>query len=230
LGTINPIEKIINLAHEQGAVVLVDGAQAAPHTAIDVTKLDCDFYTFSGHKTYGPTGIGALYAKTDLLEKMPAYQGGGEMIKMVSFKKTILNDIPYKFEAGTPNIAGAIGLATALNYITDLGLDRIAKYEHELLDYATTVLSQIPGLTIIGTAKQKASIVSFLLDYAHAHDAGTILDHQGIAVRSGHHCAMPAMEHFGVAATIRASFAFYNTKAEIDALAVGIQKVKEIMR
>ncbi len=230
LGTINPIKEIITKAKTVGAITLIDGAQAAPHIQIDVQALDCDFYAFSGHKMYGPTGIGVLYGKENLLEKMPPYQGGGEMIKMVSFSKTIYNDLPHKFEAGTPNIAGAIGLAAAIHYLKNIGLDLIAAYEHELLDYATTEALKIPGLKLIGTAKNKANILSFILDFAHAHDVGTILDLQGIAIRSGHHCAMPVMEFFKVPATIRASFAFYNTKSDVDHLIGGLEKVREVFK
>lgn len=230
LGTVNPIQSMIAKAHQYHAKVLIDGAQAAPHTLIDVQALDCDFYAFSGHKVFGPTGIGVLYAKKDLLEQMPPYQGGGEMIKVVSFNKTIYNDIPYKFEAGTPDIAGAIGLGAAIDYINNIGIDNIAVYEHELLDYAQQALAEVPELRLIGTAKNKTSIVSFVLPYAHAHDVGTILDCEGIAVRSGHHCAMPAMEHFHLPATVRASLAFYNTHADIDRLVMALNKVREIFR
>lgn len=229
LGTINPVEKIIKMAHAYKAKVLIDGAQAAPHLTIDVHALDCDFYAFSGHKVFAPCGIGVLYGKQELLEQMPPYQGGGEMIKMVSFTKTIYNDLPHKFEAGTPSIAGAIGLAAAIDYVSAIGLDTIKAYEHELLNYATKEALTVPGLQLIGTAKHKASILSFILEHAHAHDVGTILDFQGIAVRSGHHCAMPVMEHFKVPATVRASFAFYNTFAEVDALIAGLHQVKEVL-
>ena len=211
-----------------GAVVLVDGAQAAPHIAIDVQDLDVDFYALSGHKIYGPTGIGILYGKENLLEAMPPYQGGGDMIRTVSFKKTTYNVLPYKFEAGTPFIAGAIGLGAAIDYINELGLDNIAAHEHELLEYATTLSRDIPELKIIGTAKEKASVFSFTLGRIHPHDIGTILDHEGIAVRTGHHCAMPVMERLGIAATARASFGLYNTREEVDALFAGIRKVQKV--
>jgi cysteine desulfurase/selenocysteine lyase len=230
LGTINALHQVIRLAHRQGVPVLVDGAQAAPHLKVDVRELDCDFYAFSGHKVFGPTGIGVLYGKAELLEAMPPYQGGGDMIKSVTFEKTVYNDLPYKFEAGTPHIGGVIGLGAAISYVDRVGLDRIAAYEQELLEYATEVLSAIPGVRIIGTADEKASLISFVLDEVHAHDVGTILDHEGIAIRAGHHCAMPVMQRFGVAATARASLAFYNTKKEIDALVGAIHKAIEMFR
>ena len=230
LGTLNPIEKIIRLAHNRSIPVLVDGAQAVPHLPIDVQALDCDFYVFSGHKMYGPTGVGVLYGKAALLEKMPPYQGGGDMIASVSFEKTTYNALPYKFEAGTPNIAGVIGLGTAVEYLTSIGLENILDYENDLLAYATTALSMISGMNLIGTAKEKAGVLSFTLDQIHPHDIGTILDRDGIAIRSGHHCAQPLMKRLGVPATARASFAFYNTRAEIDALAIAIGKVKEVFR
>jgi cysteine desulfurase/selenocysteine lyase len=228
LGTINPVRQIIEMAHRAGALALIDGAQAAPHLKIDVQALDADFYTFSGHKVYGPTGIGILYGKARLLNAMPPYQGGGDMIKSVTFEKTIYADLPYKFEAGTPNIAGGIGLGAAFDYVTHIGLDKIAAYEHELLIYGTEALSRIPGLRLIGTAREKAAVLSFVMDGIHPHDIGTVLDRQGIAVRTGHHCAQPVMDRFGVPATARASLAFYNTAAEIDALVAGLGKVKEI--
>ena len=228
LGTINPIETIITMAHEYGAKVLIDGAQAAPHTLIDVKKLDCDFYVFSGHKLFGPTGVGVLYGKKDLLEKMPPYQGGGDMIKMVSMKETQYNDLPYKFEAGTPNIAGVIGLGAAIDYVNEIGLENISTYENELLNYANQQASEITGLKFIGTARQKASILSFTLDGIHPHDVGTILNSEGIAIRTGHHCAMPVMEYFKIPATSRASFTFYNTHEEIDALIKAIEKCKKV--
>ncbi len=228
LGTINPIKKMIDMAHQVGAKILIDGAQAAPHTVVDVKALDCDFYVFSGHKLFGPTGIGVLYGKQELLESMPPYQGGGDMIKMVTLEKTLYNDLPYKFEAGTPHIAGVIGLGAAIDYIQSIGLDVIAAYEHELLTYATQQVDAIESVTLVGTAKEKTSILSFVMDEIHPHDIGTIIDHEGIAIRTGHHCAMPVMEHFNLAATARASFAFYNTKAEIDLLVAGIQKCKEV--
>lgn len=228
LGTINPIETIITMAHEYDAKVLIDGAQAAPHTLIDVKKLDCDFYVFSGHKLFGPTGVGVLYGKKDLLEKMPPYQGGGDMIKMVSMKETQYNDLPYKFEAGTPNIAGVIGLGAAIDYVNEIGLENISTYENELLNYANQQASEITGLKFIGTARQKASILSFTLDGIHPHDVGTILNSEGIAIRTGHHCAMPVMEYFKIPATSRASFTFYNTHEEIDALIKAIEKCKKV--
>jgi cysteine desulfurase/selenocysteine lyase len=228
LGTINPVRQIIEMAHRAGALALIDGAQAAPHMKVDVQALDADFYAFSGHKVIGPTGIGILYGKARLLNAMPPYQGGGDMIKSVTFEKTIYADLPYKFEAGTPNIAGGIGLGAAFDYVTRIGLDNIAAYEHELLVYGTEALSRIPGLRILGTAREKAAVLSFVIDGIHPHDIGTVLDRQGIAVRTGHHCAQPVMERLGVPATTRASLAFYNTIAEIDALAAGLAKVKEI--
>jgi cysteine desulfurase/selenocysteine lyase len=228
LGTINPVRQIVEMAHRAGALALIDGAQAAPHLKIDVQALDADFYAFSGHKVIGPTGIGILYGKARLLNAMPPYQGGGDMIKSVTFEKTIYADLPYKFEAGTPNIAGGIGLGAAFDYVTRIGLDNIAAYEHQLLVYGTEALSRIPGLRIVGTAREKAAVLSFVIDGIHPHDIGTVLDRQGIAVRTGHHCAQPVMDRFGVPATTRASLAFYNTFAEIDALAAGLGKVKEI--
>ena len=228
LGTINPIETIITMAHEYDAKVLIDGAQAAPHTLIDVKKLDCDFYVFSGLKVFGPTGVGVLYGKKDLLEKMPPYQGGGDMIKMVTMMETQYNDLPYKFEAGTPNIAGVIGLGAAIDYVNEIGLENISQYENELLDYANQQASEITGLKFIGTARQKASILSFTLDGIHPHDVGTILNSEGIAIRTGHHCAMPVMEYFKIPATSRASFTFYNTHEEIDALIKAIEKCKKV--
>ena len=228
LGTINPTKAIIKLAHERGVPVLIDGAQAVPHLKVDVRDLDCDFYAFSGHKLYGPSGIGVLYGKAELLEAMPPYQGGGEMINSVTFEKTTYSDLPNKFEAGTPNIAGGVGLGTAIDYVTEIGLDRIAAHENELLAHATRAVGKVPGVRIIGTAPCKASVLSFTMDCAHPHDLGTVLDQEGIAVRTGHHCAQPTMERFGVPATARASFAFYNTKQEIDALVGGLHKVIEV--
>ena len=228
LGTINPAAEMIEMAHRAGALALVDGAQAAPHMKVDVQALDADFYTFSGHKVFGPTGIGILFGKSKLLNAMPPYQGGGDMIRTVTFEKTTYNDLPYKFEAGTPNIAGGIGLGAALDYVTRIGLDKIAHYEHDLLLYGTEALSRIPGLRMIGTARDKAAVLSFVIEGIHPHDIGTVLDRQGIAVRTGHHCAQPVMDFFGIPATTRASLAFYNTASEIDALAAGLQKVKEI--
>ena len=228
LGTINPVRAIIDMAHRVGALALIDGAQAAPHMKIDVGLLDADFYTFSGHKVFGPTGIGVLYGKAKLLDAMPPYQGGGDMIRTVTFEKTTYNDVPYKFEAGTPNIAGGIGMGAALDYVTNLGLDRIAAYEHELLVYGTQLLSRISGLRMIGTAREKAAVLSFVIDGIHPHDIGTVLDRMGIAVRTGHHCAQPVMDWFRIPATTRASLAFYNTTSELDALADGLRKVKEV--
>jgi len=229
LGTINPVEQIIQSAHRWNVPVLLDGAQAAPHLEVDVRALDCDFYALSGHKLYGPTGIGVLYGKAALLAALPPYQSGGDMISSVSFAQTVYNVIPYKFEAGTPNIAGTIGLGAAIDYVNALGLDILGAYEQELLRYATDALSRLPGLRLIGTAKEKAAVLSFVLDGLHPHDVGTVLDQEGIAVRTGHHCAQPLMDRFGVPATTRASLAFYNTREEIDALVKGIQKVKEIL-
>ena len=228
LGTILPVQRMIEAAHQRDIPVLVDGAQAAPHLRVDVQALGCDFYTFSGHKTYGPTGIGVLYGKTALLEQMPPFHGGGDMIKSVSFEKTVYNDLPYKFEAGTPHVAGAVGLGAALGYLEDLRLDRIAAYEHELLVYATDRLSALPGVRLIGTARDRAAVLSFVVEGVHAHDVGTILDLEGIAVRAGHHCAMPVMTRFDIAATTRASLALYNTYEEIDRLIDGLGKVREV--
>jgi len=231
LGTINPVRRIVELAHRRGVPVLIDGAQAAPHLPIDVQAIDCDFYTFSAHKAFGPTGIGALYGKEKWLEQMPPYQGGGDMILSVTFEKTIFNALPYKFEAGTPNIEGAIGLGAAIEYVEGLGPPepRVA-FERELLAYGTRVLSQIPGLRLIGTAADKAGVLSFTLDDVHPHDVGTILDGEGIAVRTGHHCAQPLMQRYGVDATVRASLAFYNTREELDRLGRAVEKVREIFR
>ena len=228
LGTINPVKRIIELAHSQDVPVLIDGAQAAPHLKVDVRELDCDFYAFSGHKLCGPTGSGVLYGKTDLLNAMPPFQGGGDMIASVTFEKTTFNLLPYKFEAGTPHIAGGIGLGAAIDYLTGVGLDKIAAYEQELLDYATEAVGAIKGVKIIGTAREKASVLSFTIDGIHPHDIGTILDQEGIAIRAGHHCAQPVMKRFGVPATARASFAFYNTKQEVDALVEGINRAIEV--
>ncbi|HNX68998.1 MAG TPA: cysteine desulfurase [Candidatus Omnitrophota bacterium] len=230
LGTVNPVKEIVRLAHEKGAVVLLDGAQAVAHTPVDVQDLGCDFYAFSGHKLLGPTGIGVLYGRKELLEKMPPYQGGGDMIRTVTFEKTTYNELPYKFEAGTPHIAGVIGLGTAIDYIRSVGIERIESYEQELLKYGTEKLLQIPGLRLIGTARKKSAILSFVLGEAHAHDIGTILDRQGIAIRAGHHCAMPVMQRFNVPATTRASFAFYNTRQEIDRLVAALHEVTEVFK
>ncbi|HWF92654.1 MAG TPA: cysteine desulfurase [Terriglobales bacterium] len=228
LGTINPIAKIIKMAHAKNIPVLVDGAQAVPHVAVNVQELDCDFYVFSSHKLYGPTGVGILYGKQALLEAMPPYQGGGDMISSVTFEKTTYNKVPHKFEAGTPDMSGAVGLRAAIEYLNNLGMDNIAAYEHELLEYATQKVSAIPGVRIVGTAKEKAGVLSFVIEGVHPHDIGTILDQEGIAIRTGHHCAQPVMERFGIDATARASFALYNTKEEIDALVRGIKKVEEV--
>jgi len=228
LGTVNPVKEMVAFAHGKGVPVLLDGAQAAPHHAIDVQDLDCDFYAFSGHKMCGPTGIGALYGKAHLLEKMQPYQGGGDMILSVTFEKTTYNVIPGKFEAGTPPIMAAIVLGAAIDYLTGIGLANIEAYEHELLEYATEKVSAIPGVRIIGTAKNKAAVLSFEIDGVHPHDVGTLLNADGIAIRTGHHCAQPVMDRFHVPATARASFAFYNTKEEIDKLVAGILKVQEM--
>jgi len=229
LGTVNPVKQIVRMAHSRNIPILVDGAQAAPHMPINVQDLDCDFYAFSGHKIYGPTGIGVLYGKAELLENMPPYQGGGDMISSVTFEKTIYNKLPYKFEAGTPNIAGVIGLGAAISYVNSLGIDAIANHEDELLSYATNQLSQVRGITLVGTAREKVGALSFVMEEIHPHDIGTILDQEGIAVRTGHHCAQPVMDRFGIPATVRASFGLYNTKAEIDRLVEGIEKVREIL-
>ena len=229
LGTINPIREVVRMAHARNIPVLVDGAQAAPRMKVDVQKLDCDFYAISGHKMYGPTGIGVLYGKTRLLETMPPYQGGGDMIASVTFEKTVYNRLPYKFEAGTPNIADTIGLGAAIEYLNELGLDEIEKHEAELLAYATSRVETIPGVRIVGTAREKAGVLSFVMDDIHPHDIGTILDNEGIAVRTGHHCAQPVMQRFNIPATARASFGLYNTRAEVDALVAGIHKVREVM-
>ncbi len=228
LGTINPIREIVKIAHAHSVPVIVDGAQAVPHLKVDVQDLDCDFYAFSSHKMYGPMGIGVLYGKYKLLEAMPPYQGGGDMIRSVTFEKTQYNTLPYKFEAGTPDVAGAIGLGAAIKYLNNVGIENVAAHEHELLEYATQALSKLPGIRIIGNAKNKAAVLSFVMDGVHPHDIGTILDQEGIAVRTGHHCAQPIMQRFGIPATVRASFALYNTKAEVDALVAGIKKVQEV--
>jgi cysteine desulfurase/selenocysteine lyase len=228
LGTVNPVREITELAHSRGVPVLVDGAQAVPHTRVDVQDLDCDFYAFSGHKLFGPSGVGTLFGKADLLADMPPYQGGGEMILTVTFEKSTFREIPYRFEAGTPDIAGAVGLGAAIDYVSGVGFDRIAAHEDDLLAYGTALLEEIPGLRIIGTAAEKASMLSFVLDGIHPHDVGTILDHEGIAVRTGHHCAQPVMERFGIPATTRASVALYNRRSDLDALANGIRKAQEI--
>jgi cysteine desulfurase/selenocysteine lyase len=228
LGTINPVRRVVEMAHRRKVPVLVDGAQAAPHLALDMQALGCDFYAFSGHKLFGPTGIGVLYGRSELLEEMPPWQGGGDMISSVSFEKTTYNKLPYKFEAGTPDIAGAIGLGAAIDYVSVLGLSAIAAHEHDLLSYATEALRQVPGLRLIGTAPEKASVLSFLLGEVHPHDIGTVLDREGIAIRTGHHCAQPLMRRLGVTATARASLAFYNCREDVDALVSGMHKVREV--
>jgi len=230
LGTINPIKTIIDKAHAHGAHVMIDAAQSAYHLALDVQELDCDFLVFSGHKLYGPTGIGVLYGKRALLEAMPPYQGGGDMIRTVTFDKTTYNDLPYKFEAGTPHIAGGAGLGAAVDYLTQLGLDNIAAHEATVLHYATERLSAVPDLRIIGTAKEKASVISFVMGDVHPHDIGTILDQEGVAIRTGHHCAQPVMNRYCVPATARVSLGCYNTAEEIDALVAALGKVSEVFR
>ncbi|MDH3625614.1 MAG: cysteine desulfurase [Myxococcales bacterium] len=228
LGTVLPVEPLIGLAHEQGAVVLLDGAQAVSHVPVDVQALDCDFYAFSGHKLYGPTGIGVLYGRERLLEGMPPYQGGGDMIRSVTFAETIYNDLPYKFEAGTPDIAGAIGLGAAIDYLRSFDQEAVHAHENAVLRYATKAFGSVDGLRLIGTAPGKVASVSFLMDAAHPHDIGTIVDSEGVAIRTGHHCAQPVMEHFGIAATARASLGMYNTTEDVDALVRALQKVKEL--
>ena len=228
LGTINPVREIVKMAHGRNIPVLIDGAQAVPHMRVDVRSLDCDFYVFSGHKVFGPTGIGVLYGRERLLEDMPPWKGGGDMIRSVTFAKTTYNDLPYKFEAGTPNIAGVIGLGTAIEYLDEIGMDTAAAHEQDLLQNGTRALESLSGLRLIGTAREKAGVLSFVIDGVHPHDAATILDLEGVAVRAGHHCAQPVMDRFGVTATTRASLAFYNTREDIDALVAGIQKVKEV--
>jgi cysteine desulfurase/selenocysteine lyase len=230
LGTINPVKRMTELAHAKGAVVLIDGAQAAPHLRVDVRAIGCDFYAFSGHKVYGPSATGALYGREALLQAMPPWQGGGDMIASVSFEKSTWNELPYKFEAGTPNVAGVIALGAALDWVNGLGLDAVAAHEHALLEHGTQLLCAIPGVKLVGTAKQKAGVLSFVIDGVHPHDAGTVLDHEGIAVRTGHHCAQPVMDRFGIPATTRASLACFNTKDELDALAKGIRKVQEMFQ
>ena len=228
LGTVNPVGEMVRMARAAGVPVLVDGAQAVPHQAVDVQELGCDFYAFSGHKLFGPSGVGVLWGRAEHLEAMPPYQGGGEMILSVRFEESTWNDIPHKFEAGTPDIAGVVGLGAAIDYVTELGLAAIARHERDLLEYATAALEAVPGLRLIGTAPHKAAVLSFVLDGIHAHDVGTILDQEGVAVRTGHHCAQPAMERFGVSATARASLALYNRRADVDALVAGLQKVREV--
>jgi cysteine desulfurase / selenocysteine lyase len=229
LGTVVPVEKFIAVAKRHGVPVLLDGAQAVPHAAVDVQALDCDFYCFSAHKMIGPTGIGVLYGRQRLLDAMPPWQGGGDMILSVTFEKTTYNQLPWKFEAGTPHIAGAIGLAAAIRYLENVGMSRIAAYEHGLLEYATERLPQVPGLRIIGTAARKAAVISFTLEGIHPHDIGTILDTEGVAIRTGHHCAMPVMDFFAIPATARASFAFYNTREEIDQLLAAIEHTRRLL-
>ncbi len=229
LGTINPVKEIIDGAHKVGAVVLVDGAQSTVHLDIDVQEMDCDFFVFSGHKVYGPTGVGVLYGKKEILEVMPVFMGGGEMIKEVTFEKTTYNDLPYKYEAGTPNIADTVALKSALDFINEIGKEAVRKHENELLAYATNQMEEIPGLKIIGTAKEKVSVISFIIDKIHPQDLGVLLDNQGIAVRTGHHCTQPLMDRFGIPGTVRASFAMYNTKEEIDKLIVGLQKAVKML-
>ena len=229
LGTVNPVKEIIDAAHDVGAVVLVDGAQSSVHLDIDVQKMNCDFFAFSGHKVYGPTGVGVLYGKKEILESMPVFMGGGEMIKEVTFEKTTYNNLPYKYEAGTPNIADTIALKTALDFITETGKDIVRKHENELLKYATAQMEAIPGLRIIGKAKEKVSLVSFVIKNIHPQDIGVLLDNQGIAVRTGHHCTQPLMTRFGIPGTVRASFAMYNTKKEVDRLVAGLHKAIKML-
>ena len=228
LGTINPVVKMTELAHRIGATVIIDGAQAVPHAKVDVRAIGCDFYVFSSHKMFGPTGVGAVYGRLELLEAMPPYQGGGEMIKSVTFENTTYNDVPHKFEAGTPNIAGTVGFGAAIDYLEEVGFDAIAEHEHDLLVYGMERLSTIPGLRLIGTARDKAAVLSFVVDGIHPHDIGTILDQHGVAVRTGQHCAQPVMDRFGIPATVRASMAFYNTREEIDSLAAALRHAVEV--
>jgi len=230
LGTVDPVRRMTELAHAAGAVVMIDGAQAAPHLAVDVRAIGCDFYAFSGHKVYGPSGVGALYGKAAVLDAMPPWQGGGDMIASVTFAKSTWNELPYKFEAGTPNIAGGIALGAAIDWVERVGLGAIAAHEHELLEYGTGLLRSVPGLRIVGTAREKAGVLSFVLEGVHPHDVGTILDYDGIAVRTGHHCAQPVMDRYGIPATTRASLAAFNTREELDALARGIGKVREMFK
>ncbi|HAK54618.1 MAG: cysteine desulfurase [Vicinamibacterales bacterium] len=228
LGTVNPVERIVELAHQHDAAVLVDGAQSAYHLPVDVQAMDCDFYVATGHKLYGPTGIGLLYGKAERLEQMPPYQGGGDMISSVTFEKTTYNELPYKFEAGTPHIAGAIGLAAAIDYLTGVGLDQVAAHERDLLAYGTSALRQIPGLRLVGTATNKASILSFVMDGVHPHDVGTIVDRMGVAIRTGHHCTQPVMDRMGISATARASLAMYSTRDDIDTLVAAVGRAREV--
>jgi cysteine desulfurase/selenocysteine lyase len=228
LGTINPVREIVALAHRWNVPVLIDGAQAVPRLPVDVQELDCDFYVFSGHKLYGPTGIGVLYGKSALLEEMPPYQGGGDMISSVTFAKTTYNTLPHKFEAGTPHIAGTIGLGAAMEYVREIGLDAVSAHEQQLLAYATDAIAGVPGVRLIGTARERAGVLSFVLDGVHPHDIGQILDQEGVAIRTGHHCCQPVMDRFHVPATARASFGVYNTMEDVDALVAGLHKVKEM--
>jgi cysteine desulfurase/selenocysteine lyase len=230
LGTVNPVRRMSELAHAVGAVVMVDGAQAAPHLAVDVRAIGCDFYAFSGHKVYGPSGVGALYGRAALLEAMPPWQGGGDMIASVTFERSTWNELPYKFEAGTPNIAGTIALGAAIDWVERVGIDAIAAHEENLLRHGTRRLEAIAGLRMVGTAREKVGVLSFILEGVHPHDVGTILDHEGIAVRTGHHCAQPVMDRYGIPATTRASLACFNTLEELDTLAGGIRRVQEIFR
>ncbi|MEK6649845.1 MAG: cysteine desulfurase, partial [Bacteroidota bacterium] len=229
LGTVNPVKTMISMAHERGVPVLVAGAQALPHGPVDMRDLHCDFYAFSGHKVFGPTGIGVLYGKESLLATLPPYQGGGDMIKSVTFEKTVYADLPYRFEAGTPNIAGTIALGAAVEYLNAMPWEAVRRHEQDLLRYATERVGAVPGVRLIGTAAEKESVLSFVMKDVHPHDIGTILDQQGIAIRTGHHCAQPVMIRFGVPATARASFAFYNTREEVDALVEGLHRVQEVM-
>jgi cysteine desulfurase/selenocysteine lyase len=230
LGTVNPVRRMTELGHAAGAVVMIDGAQAAPHLAVDVQAIGCDFYAFSGHKVYGPSGVGALYGRAALLEAMPPWQGGGDMIASVTFEKSTWNELPYKFEAGTPNIAGGIALGAAIDWVEKVGLEAIAAHEQDLLEYGTGLLRDLPGLRIVGTARERAGVLSFVLEGVHPHDVGTILDYEGIAVRTGHHCAQPVMDRYGIPATTRASLACFNTRGELHALARGIAKVQEMFK
>jgi cysteine desulfurase / selenocysteine lyase len=228
LGTVNPIKEITRRAHARGVPVLVDGAQAMQHFRVDVQDLDCDFYTLSGHKMFGPTGIGVLYGKAQVLETLPPWQGGGDMILTVTMEKTVYNRLPYRLEAGTPDISGAVGLAAALDYLDSLGREAIAAHDQELLEYGTKALESVPGLRLMGRARERSGVLSFLMEDVHAHDVGTILDREGVAIRAGHHCAQPLLACFGVAATVRASLALYNTREDIDALVRGLHKVREV--
>jgi len=229
LGTINPVQELVRRAHAVGALAVVDGAQAVPHMAVDVHALDCDFLAFSGHKMCGPTGSGALYGKRALLEAMPPFMGGGDMIRTVTFAGSTWNDLPYKFEAGTPHIEGGIGLGAAIDYVSAIGFDAIGAHEAALLDYGTARLSEVPGLRLIGTARRKASVLSFVLDGIHPHDIGTVVDREGVAIRTGHHCAQPVMDRFGIPATARASLAMYNTTEDIDALVAALDRVRQLL-